>query len=109
MTWPPPATAAASKTAPPAPTRPGCSPASAPGTPLDFAGLDERLKKIGLRPRSDRSTALFALAGELPAAVLARLLGISTDTAATWQQIAAGDWAAYAAAVADRPQPPQPD
>ncbi|MFB7114815.1 hypothetical protein [Streptomyces sp. NPDC056291] len=28
-----------------------------PGTPLDFAGLDERLKRIGLRPRSDRSTA----------------------------------------------------
>ncbi|MGM9383136.1 hypothetical protein [Streptomyces antibioticus] len=61
-----------------------------------------------MRPRADRSTALFALAGELPAAVLARLLGISTDTAATWQRIAAGDWTAYAADIADRSRLPEP-
>ncbi|MEU9165810.1 site-specific integrase [Streptomyces sp. NPDC048424] len=77
-----------------------------PGTPLDFAGLDERLKKIGLRPRADRSTALFALAGELPAALLATLLGVTTDTAVTWQQIAAGDWTAYAADAARRRRTP---
>ncbi|MEU9056954.1 site-specific integrase [Streptomyces sp. NPDC048384] len=91
------------------PDTPWLFPGIRPGTLLDFAGLDERLKKIGLRPRSDRSTALFALAAELPAAILAPLLGISTDTATTWQQIASGDWTAYAADVARRPPlPSQP-
>ncbi|MFE3939538.1 hypothetical protein ACFXPJ_38730 [Streptomyces goshikiensis] len=80
-----------------------------PGTPLEFASLDERLKKIGLLPRPDRSTALFALAAELPAALLARLLGISTATAVTWQQISAGDWASYAADVALRSGEVRPD
>jgi hypothetical protein len=60
-------------------------------------------------PTETRSTAaLFQLATELPAAVLARTLGIDITVAVTWQRAAAGDWGAYAADVANRsPQPPR--
>ena len=48
-------------------------------------------------PRQGRSTALFTLAGEVPAAILAKTLGIHVQVAVQWQKISAGDWAAYAA------------
>jgi hypothetical protein len=60
------------------------------------------LQKIGLQPRQDRSTALFALAADLPAALLARTLGINIKVVVQWQQAAGGDWAAYAADVSQR-------
>ncbi|GAA4230265.1 hypothetical protein FHR32_007054 [Streptosporangium album] len=51
---------------------------------------------------------MFQLATELPAAVLARTLGIDITVAVKWQRAAAGDWGAYAADVASRnPQPPR--
>ena len=53
-----------------------------------------------------RSTALFQLATDLPAAILARLLGIHISVAATWQRASAGDWTNYAAEVSRRTQPP---
>jgi len=62
------------------------------------------------RPRgsrlSGRSTALFALfalAAEVPAAILAKTLGIHVQAAVQWQKTSAGDWAAYAADVSRRP------
>jgi hypothetical protein len=45
---------------------------------------------------------VFDLATNVPAGILARTLGIHVDVAVTWQQIAAGDWAAYAAELAQR-------
>ena len=52
-----------------------------------------------------RSTALFTLAAELPAAILAKTLGIHVQAAIQWQKISAGHWAAYAADVSrDRPR-----
>jgi hypothetical protein len=42
---------------------------------------------------------LFQLAAEIPAAILARTLGVSTDVAVTWRRLSAGDWAAYAADI----------
>ena len=60
---------------------------------------------IGLRPAQARSTALFQLATELPAAVLARMLGIHIKVAVQWQQYSAGDWTSYAAEVSRRAQP----
>jgi hypothetical protein len=54
-------------------------------------------------PRQDRSTALFALATELPAAMLARMLGINIKVAVAWQQASSGDWTAYAADISRRP------
>jgi hypothetical protein len=48
------------------------------------------------------STALFTLAADVPAAILARTLGIHIQAAVQWQKISAGDWAAYAADVGAR-------
>ena len=42
------------------------------------------------------------LATDLPAAILARMLGIHISVAVAWQRAAAGDWAAYAAQVSRR-------
>ncbi|MFF2408190.1 hypothetical protein [Streptomyces sp. NPDC058092] len=49
-----------------------------------------------------RSTALFQRATEIPAAILARTLGIRTDVAVAWQRLSVGDWADYAAEVGCR-------
>ncbi|WP_179382290.1 hypothetical protein [Streptomyces sp. SA15] len=66
--------------------------------------------QLGIRLAAARSTALFQLATNLPAAVLARTLGIDITVAVAVkrQRAAAGDWAAYAAEVSRRtsPQPP---
>ena len=40
------------------------------------------------------------LAGQLPAAVLAELLGLHPTTAVHWVSVAGGDWNDYAAEVA---------
>ena len=74
-----------------------------PGRPISAWAMGERLRKLGIRPAQARSTALFQLATELPAAVLARTLGIDITVAVKWQRAAAGDWAAYAAEVSQRP------
>ena len=42
------------------------------------------------------------LATDLPAAILARMLGIHITVAVAWQRASAGDWAAYAAEVSRR-------
>ena len=61
-----------------------------------------RLKDLGLQPGQARSTALFTLATELPAALLARMLGIHIDVAVAWQRASAGDWMTYAADLSRR-------
>ena len=43
-----------------------------------------RLKRIGVSPKLARNTALIALAGELPAVVLSKLLGFSVKRAVVW-------------------------
>jgi hypothetical protein len=83
-------------------TGPWLFPGGRPGHPLDAKRIGERLKNIGLHPRHDRATALFTLAAELPAASLARTLGISIQIAAQWQRASAGDWMNYAAEVTRR-------
>lgn len=64
--------------------------------------LTQRLNNLGIEPSRARSTALFQLATEIPAAILARTLGIHTDVAVIWQRHAAGDWTTYAAEVSRR-------
>ena len=61
------------------------------------------MNRLGIHPGAARSTALFQLATEIPAAILARTLGIHTDVAVSWQRLSAGDWANYAAEVSRRP------
>jgi hypothetical protein len=83
-------------------TGPWLFPGGRPGHPLDARRIGERLKNIGLHPRHDRTTALFTLAAELPAAILARTPGISIPVAAEWQRASAGGWMNYAAEVSRR-------
>lgn len=79
-------------------------PGGQPGRPVSSGHLGQRLKDLGIHPGQARSTALFQLASELPAALLARMLGIHIDVATAWQRISAGDWMAYAADVSRRDQ-----
>jgi len=72
-------------------------PGGQPGRPLSAYQLGERLRQLGLRPGQARSTALFQLATELPAALRARLLGIHISVAIAWQRASSGDWTNYAA------------
>jgi hypothetical protein len=71
--------------------------------------LLELVVVAALRCGQARSAALFQLATELPAAVLARMLGIHITVAVAWQRASAGDWASYAAEVARRPGQRTPD
>jgi hypothetical protein len=64
---------------------------------------DALRRLFGLQSGQGRSTALFQLATDLPAAILARLLGIHITVAVAWQRASAGDWAAYAAEISRRP------
>ncbi|MEV5750187.1 hypothetical protein AB0L00_20395 [Actinoallomurus sp. NPDC052308] len=84
-------------------TSPWLFPGGQPGRPISSYQLAERLRHLGLRPGQARSTALFQLATDLPAAVLARMLGIHIAVAVAWQHASAGDWASYAADVSRRP------
>jgi hypothetical protein len=68
--------------------------------PISSYRLAERLREHGIYSGQARSTALFQLATDLPAAVLARMLGIHITVAVAWQRASAGDWAAYAARTA---------
>jgi hypothetical protein len=77
-------------------------PGGQPGRPMSVWAMGERLRKLGIRLAETRSTALFQLATELPAAILARTLGIDITVAVKWQRAAAGDWAAYAAEISRR-------
>jgi hypothetical protein len=77
-------------------------PGGQPGQPISAFQLGERLHRIGIRCGKSRSAALFQLATDLPAAVLASMLGIHISVAVQWQRASAGDWTAYAADVSRR-------
>src|SRR6266581_1968748 len=77
-------------------------PGGQPGRPVSPGHPGQRLKDLGIHPGQARSTALFQLASELPAALLARMLGIHINVATAWQRVPAGDWMAYAADVSRR-------
>ena len=79
-------------------------PGGQPGRPISAGHLQQRLKALGVNPRQARGTALFELAAELPAALLARMLGIDISAAVAWQRISSGDWTTYAAEVSRRPR-----
>lgn len=85
-------------------TSPWLFPGGQPGRPVSADRLAQRLRQLGLRPGQARSTALFQLATELPAAALARMLGINIKVAVAWQHVSAGDWTNYAADVSRRSQ-----
>ncbi|MBW4716696.1 site-specific integrase [Saccharothrix obliqua] len=74
----------------------------APGRPLSTGRLRDRLAHIGVRARAGRNATLMDLAGQLPAAVLSKLLGIHISTAVHWTNHASARDAAYAAEVSRR-------
>jgi hypothetical protein len=77
-------------------------PGQRPGQHISADRLGQRLIALGIQLGTARSTALFTLAAELPAASLARMLGIHIKVAVQWQQATSGDWTSYAAEVSRR-------
>jgi hypothetical protein len=86
-------------------TSPWLFPGGRPNRPISHTRLTERLRQLGIRSGQGRSTALFQLTTELPAALLARMLGIHISVAVAWQRASAGDWATYAAEISRRSHP----
>jgi hypothetical protein len=75
-------------------------PGHLPGRPITASRLGERLGTFGIDARAARRAAQQQLAAEVPAVVLAELLGIAIQTAVRWVHAAGGDWANYAGLVA---------
>ena len=71
--------------------------------------MAERLRQLGILSGQARSAALFQLATGVPAAALARLLGIHIAVAVAWQRASAGDWTSYAAEISRRRNEPPND
>jgi len=72
------------------------------GSALSSERMRLRLAALGIRGRAGRGSALLRLARELPAPILADLLGIAESTADDWVRAAGGDWARYAAEASAR-------
>lgn len=66
-----------------------------PGRHLVRETFRGHLVAVGIRPGHSRHAAMFALASEVPAPVLAELIGIADKTAAKWAALAGRDWAEY--------------
>jgi hypothetical protein len=81
-------------------------PGHLPGRPITPDTLGERLRALGIYAQTGRRAALLDLAAQLPAAVLADLLGLHHNTAARWMHQAGGDWTRYAAELARRTHQP---
>ncbi|XIE82131.1 hypothetical protein AB6O49_34645 [Streptomyces sp. SBR177] len=88
-------------------------PGHLPGAHISAAALSRRLAACHIPNRPARATALVALAGDLPPAVLGPMLGLHPITAVQWRRRAATDWTAYLQArqraLADGPPYPGPD
>ena len=72
-------------------------PGRQPGRPIATEPIRRVLVEQGIHPRASRSAAMFALAGQIPAPVLA---DISRGKAVQWAKLASRDWSNY---VAKRP------
>ena len=73
-----------------------------PGRPISQYALAARLRRQGVRPGRHRLVALHQLASEMPAALVADLLGISPGTANNWARLAGRSWNAYPALRAEQ-------
>ncbi len=90
-------------------TSPWLLPGGIPGHPIGADRLAIRLGRLGVPARPGRAAALTDLAAQLPVGVLARLLGISPGAATSWKHVSGGTWTSYAAELAQRGTPHQPD
>lgn len=80
-------------------------PGHLPGRPITANRLGQRLGVFGIDARAARRAAQLQLAAEVPAVVLAELLGVAIETAVDWVHAAGGDWANYAAITATDADP----
>jgi hypothetical protein len=79
-------------------------PGHLPGRPITALRLGQRLSPYGIDARAARRAAQTQLAAQVPAIVLAEMLGISINTAVDWVHAAGGDWANYAAIQTTKPR-----
>jgi hypothetical protein len=70
-------------------------PGNPPSRPISEQWLSRRLKLIGVDCNQDRRAALLHLAGEIPAAILADIVGVHVTTAGAWADIAGRPWGDY--------------
>ncbi|OKH62282.1 hypothetical protein EB73_28170 [Mycobacterium sp. SWH-M3] len=70
-------------------------PGRLPGTHMTTENIRSQLVDIGIKPYENRKAALFQLASDMPAPVLAELLAITNKNAAAWAKLAARDWTDY--------------
>lgn len=67
------------------------------GRPLATENFRAQLVALRIAPNQARKAAMFQLAAEMPAPVLADLLGLAPTTASRWAKLAARDWSKYTA------------
>jgi hypothetical protein len=67
----------------------------APGRPINPDSLSDRLARLGIRAAQHRLAALLQLAADIPAPLLADLLGIHPNTAQVWSRLANRGWGDY--------------
>lgn len=67
----------------------------APGRPINPDSLSDRLARLGIRAAQHRLAALLHLAADVPALLLADLLGIHPNTAQVWSRLANRGWGDY--------------
>jgi hypothetical protein len=70
------------------PSLPWLFPGHRSGSALTEDALAQRLHAIGVSPPQGRGTALLTLAAEVPAAIVAKILGINVQAAIQWQSSA---------------------
>lgn len=70
--------------------------------------LNSRLRAVGIPPRLARTSALIALAQELPPVVLSRLTRLDISSAIAWSNAIGANNNAYATAVIERVGMPLP-
>lgn len=72
------------------------------GSHISAGSLTRRLNEAGIYVRVNRNGALLTLAQDLPAPVLAELLGLHISTASQWCRIAQRDWSHYLSARSEK-------
>ena len=78
-----------------APGRQWLFPGASPGRPASAGTIGKHLRDHGIGVSATHNAALAALAADMPASVVASLLGVDITTALRWARVAQRDWTAY--------------
>jgi hypothetical protein len=78
-----------------APGRQWLFPGASPGRPASAGTIGKHLRDHGICASATHNAALAALAADMPASVVASLLGVDITTALRWARLAQRDWTAY--------------